>query len=239
MKWYAKAKHQMEEEIFLKKRYEFLVSILTPIIVIIWSFLYCRILFVNNSLISLDDLSENIPGILIQHIIVNLPVWILLIVSLKKIEIKKLCLNLPDKKRWKIILLLLIFVYIGLFFYGLDISKNLIIISYDFVFYLLFVSFTEEFLYRGFIPVLQRNKLPKIMEWILPNILFSASHYVMLFVDGTGIRGVSISELIMFFITTVIFGVVMEFSKRKSNSLYIAVLCHAIYDLYGEIMLWM
>ena len=223
----------------MKKKYDFLLSNIIPVGVITWAFLYYRILFVNNRLISLDDLSGNILGIIIQHIIVNFPIWILLVVSLKAIERKKLCLSMPDKKRWKILLLLLIFVYIGLFFYGLDISENEIKTLYIFLFYFLFVSFPEEYLYRGFIPVLQKNKLPKIMEWILPNILFSASHYVMLFVDGAGIRGISLSELIAFFITTVIFGVVMELLKRKSNSLYIAVLCHAIYDFYGEIMLWL
>lgn len=224
----------------MKKKSDFLLSNIIPVVVIIWSFLYYRLLFINNRLISLDDLSgNNIFSIMIQHIIVNFPIWILLIVSLKKIEIKKLFLNIPDKKRWKIVLLILIFVYIGLLFYGLDISKNMIKVLYISVFYLLFISFTEEYLYRGLIPALQRNKLPKIMEWILPNIVFSASHYVMLFVDDTGIRGIALSELIVFFITTIIFGVIMELLKRKSNSLYIAVLCHAIYDFYGEIMLWL
>lgn len=223
----------------MKKKYDLLLSNSIPVVVIIWSFLYYRLLIINNRLISLDDCSGNIFSITIQHIIVNFPIWILLIVSLKKIETEKLALNIPDKKGWKIFLLILIFVYTGLFFYGLDISKNMIKTLYIFVFYLLFVSFAEEYLYRGFIPALQRNKLPKIVEWILPNILFSASHYVMLFVDGEGIRGIALSELIVFFITTVIFGVIMEFLKRKSNSLYIAVLCHAIYDFYGEIMLWL
>lgn len=77
------------------------------------------------------------------------------------------------------------------------------------------------------------------MEWFLPNIIFSGSHYVMLFVDGTGIHGISPSALIAFFVTTVLFGIIMEFLKRKSDSLYIAVLCHAIYDFYGEVMLWL
>lgn len=223
----------------MRKKSDFLLSNIIPIVAIIWSFLYYKLLFINNRLISLDDLSGNVFHIMIQHIIVNFPIWILLIAGLKKIEIKNLFLNLPDKKRWKIVLLVLTFVYIGLFFYGLDISKNMIKVLYTFIFYLLFVSFAEEYLYRGLIPALQREKLPKIMEWILPNLLFSASHYVMLFVDGSGIHGISFWELTIFFITTVIFGVIMEFLKRKSNSLYTAVLCHAIYDFYGEIMLWL
>ena len=106
--------------------------------------------------------------------------------------------------------MILFFAYIGLFFYGLEISNNVIKALYNFVFYLLFVSFPEEYLYRGLIPAIQRNTLPKIIEWILPNILFSASHFVMLFVDGTGFQEISLSEILVFFITTVIFGVVME-----------------------------
>lgn len=222
----------------MKKKYDLFLSNLIPIVVIIWAFLYYRILFINNKLISLDDLSGNIPGIMIQHIIINFPIWILLIISLKKIELQKLYLKLP-KKGWKILLLALILIYIGLFFYGLTISKHIINTLYISLFYLLFISVPEEFLYRGFMPALQKNNLPKVMEWILPNILFSASHYVMLFVDGSGIRGISLFQLTAFFITTIIFGVVMEFFKRKSNSLFIAVLCHAIYDFYGEIMLWL
>lgn len=220
-------------------KYIFLLSNIIPIFVIIWSFLYYRLLFVNNRLISLDDFSGNSFGIIIQHIVVTFPIWLLLIVSLKKIEIKRLCLNLPDKKRWKVVLLILIIFYIGLFFYGLDISKRMIKTLYISIFYLLFVSFPEEYLYRGFIPAIQRNKIPQIMEWIIPNILFSASHFVMFFVDGVGLREISLFELIVFFISTVIFGIVMELLKRKSNSLYIPVLCHAIYDFYGEIMIWL
>lgn len=223
----------------MKKKHAVLLSNIIPAVVIIWSFLYYRLLFINKRLISLDDLSGNVFSIMIQHIMVNLPVWLIFFIIIKKIRNEKLYLNIPNQRRWKIVLLILIFVYIALFFYGLDISKDIVKALYDFVFYLLFVSFVEEYLYRGLLPALQKDKLPKILEWIWPNVLFSASHYVMLFVDSTGIRGIKVSELILFFITTIIFGVIMEFLKRKSNSLYIAVLCHAIYDFYGEIMLWL
>lgn len=104
---------------------------------------------------------------------------------------------------------------------------------------LIFVSFMEEYLYRGLVPALQKNELPKVVEWILPNILFSLSHYIMLFVEPSGIKGITISALLGFFVTTTLFGIIMELLKRKSSSLYIGILVHAIYDFYGEIMLWL
>lgn len=41
------------------KNKNILLSIIIPIIVAVWSFLYYKILFINKLLISLDDLSNN------------------------------------------------------------------------------------------------------------------------------------------------------------------------------------
>lgn len=126
-----------------------------------------------------------------------------------------------------------------LFFYGLSIIHNVIKVLYFFIFYLLFVSFAEEYIFRGIVPYLQKNKLPKIIEYLLPNVLFTGMHFVTLFVDPSGNSEITFFAALAYFITTMIFGVFMEFLKRKSNSLYIPILAHAIYDFYGEIMLWL
>lgn len=225
---------------FIMKKNHLVLSIIAVSIVILWSFLYYKILFNNNMLISLDDLSStNVLNIALQHILVNLVVIVFFAIGVKRIGSKKLFLHIPSKKIWKILLAVFVIAYCALFAYALNISHNIIKALYTFIFYLVFVSFTEEYLYRGLVPALQKNELPKVMEWILPNVLFSLSHYVMLFVEPSGMSGIAITDLLIFFISTAIFGIIMEFLKRNSNSLYIGVLAHAIYDFYGEIMLWL
>lgn len=224
----------------MRKNRDLILSIVIPMIAVLWEFLYYKILFNNNMLISLDDLSENnIFNILIQHIVVNLPIIIFFIIALKKINYKKLYFNLPTKKLWKIILMILAVVYFGLFIYGFSISHNIVKALYSFIFYLIFVSFGEEYIFRCLIPFLQKDKLPKTIEWFLPNILFSLMHLIILFVDTSGLNEITLTALIIYLITTIIFGVVMELLKRKSGSLYVPILAHAIYDFCGEIMLWL
>ena len=224
----------------MRKNRDLILSIMIPIIVALWEFLYYKILFHNNMLISLDDLSENnIFNILIQHIVVNLPIVIFLMITLKKINYKKLYFNLPTKRLWKIILIILVIICFALFIYGFSISHNIVKVLYSFIFYLIFVSVGEEFIFRCLIPFLQKDKIPKIIEWLLPNILFSLTHLIVLFVDTSGLNEISLITLIIYLITTIIFGVVMELLKRKSGSLYVPILAHTIYDFYGEIMLWL
>lgn len=110
-------------------------------------------------LISLDDISTNILNISLQHIIVSLPIIIFFVTALKKIGSEKQFLNIPAKRMWKILLVIGVIIYCVLFFYALSIGNNSIKVVYTAVFYLLFVSFMEEYIYRGLIPALQINYL--------------------------------------------------------------------------------
>lgn len=131
-----------------------------------------------------------------------------------------------------------IVIYTGLSVYGIFLISDLIHVLYVSVFYLFMVSLIEEYMYRGWMPALVKNVLPKWCLWILPNLIFTLAHYVMIFVDDTRISDIGISDLVVFFFSTMGFGLLMELIKRKSQSLWIVVLLHAIYDFYGEIMLW-
>ena len=214
-------------------------SIAFPLAWILWSFIFYKALFLNGRLISMDDVATHLGSISLQHIFVNLPVWLLLFWNLrKKSEDRNYSLSLPKKKAGKIVLGLEVIIYIGLFAYGMSIEANFLQVMYAAIFYLFMVSFLEEYIYRGWMPELLKDVMPKWAVWIVPNLLFTISHYVMLFVDDTGIEGIGISELLMFFVSTMIFGLLMELIKRKTNSLWIVILLHAIYDYYGEIMLW-
>ncbi len=61
----------------------------------------------------------------------------------------------------------------------------------------------------------------------------------MLFVDPSRVSEITFFDTLVYFITTIIFGMIMELLKRKSNSLYTSILAHATYDFYAEIMLWL
>ena len=214
-----------------------IMGITFPLIIILWTFLFYKFLFLYGKLISLDDARTHIGHIIFQHIVVNLPIWFMLIRSVKK-DRKAFFLILPHKKFWQIILGIETLIYLGLFVYGVSIKVDIVQVLYSAAFYLFMVSFAEEFLYRGWIPMLLKNGFSEWTVWILPTLLFTLSHYVMIFVDNQGIKDISISQLLFFFLSTIVFGLLMELIKRKSQSLWIVVLLHAIYDFYGEIMLW-
>ncbi len=212
-------------------------SFLLAAIYICWAFIYYKILYHEHSLISIDDAGEKTLKLFLQHIIANIPAILLFAICVKKKQQKKVFLNMPEVRPMKLILILILIFYVLMFFYSLNIIGNIVESAYIAIFYLVFVAFSEEFFYRGILPsILKGNS--KWLRLLLPNIIFSISHLAMLFVYEDGLESLLRWQTLYFIISTVIFGIILEMVKRKSGSLYIPVMLHAVYDFYGEISLY-
>lgn len=222
----------------MRKNKNLSTSIIFPIGCVAWAFLYYKFLFLRGSLISLDDAQAHLGRILFQHIAVNLPAWLLLVWGVKTKDKKEFFFCVPGRISGKIILGAASAAYLALLAYGLWLNSKPVQVLYAFVFYLLLVSFVEEYIYRGWLPAMLKGNASEWAVWIVPNALFALSHFVMIFVDDEGMKGMAVSTMLFFLVHTVFFGMVMEFAKRRLGSLWIAVLFHAIYDFCGEMMLW-
>lgn len=215
-------------------------SLLCAGIVIFWGFIYYKILYHTPYFVSIDDAGTKTVRLFLQNVMVNIPVILMMIVALKRGKRDDLAISMPKGKMARIILLALAVIYVLLYVYAITVMEHMITASYMAMFYLLLVSFTEEFLYRGVLPKLLKNNA-KVVRLLLPNILFALAHIVMLFVYDDAVKTITTSgmQIIISIFSSIVFGIIMELAKRKSGSLFVPVLLHAIYDFYGEIMLWL
>ncbi len=207
-------------------------------IVIFWGFGYYKILYHTPYFISFDEADKNTFRLFVQHVIVNLPPLLCIFFCIVRKRRDRIFMKVPEGKWGRLCLILLCAVYAALLACSLKIIGNTVNTVYMAVFYLFFVSFTEEFVYRGVLPaLLEKNSVP--VRWLLPNILFSLAHVAMLFVSDDGLEGLSNWSICLYIVSTVLTGLVFELAKRKSKSLYLPILLHAVYDFFGEIMLWL
>lgn len=149
-------------------------------------------------------------------------------VILRKKTVDYLALGL-EKKSAKIIVLVLVIVCVLSLTRQLVVYDDRVTIVFKWIYYLVFVAFCEELEYRALMPAILKDRVHKYVEWILPNILFACAHLLLPMIQGKsfaellGILGSSI-------LGYVLMGVFWEWCKRKTGSLWVGVLIHAIMD---------
>lgn len=219
----------------MEKSRKIIQCIISVVFTVIWTYIIERFLYTGGYVISLDNSEKNIIGIIFQYIVINIPFIVIFLISFRKENKFRLYWKIPDTKIRRLSMILLTAVYAVLLFYGFGIIGNKIRTIFIWFFYLCFVSMCEEFLFRGFIPALLDGALPKYLIWIIPNFLFSITHFTTLFVKG---EGLSAGEIFYVIFSFTLFGVVMEALKRISHTIWIPILAHAIYDFYAELTMW-
>lgn len=185
----------------------------------------------NGGILSVSCASQYLLKITIQSFGVNAPILIMLLLTfmiLRKKAVGYLALGL-EKKSAKIIVLVLTIVY------SLSLARQLIVyddkatIMFKWLYYLVFVAFCEELEYRALIPAILKGRVHKYVEWLLPNVLFACGHLVLLMIQGkelTELLGILCNTIVGY----VLIGIFWEWCKRKSGSLWVSVLIHAIMD---------
>lgn len=95
--------------------------------------------------------------------------------------------------------------------------------------FLMHRNICEELEYRALMPAILKGCVHKYVEWLLPNVLFACAHLMMSMIQGKGfteLLGILGSSIVDY----VLMGVFWEWCKRKSGSLWVGVLIHAIMD---------
>lgn len=222
----------------MEKAKRIIQCIISVVFTVVWTYIIERFLYTGGHLISLDDSEKNIIGIIFQYIVINVPFIVIFLLSFRKENKFRLYWKFPDTKIRRLAMIFLIAIYAVLLFYGFEIIGNKTRTVFICFFYLCFVSMCEEFLFRGFMPTLLDGEVPKYLIWIIPNVLFSLTHFTTLFVKGEGFSGLSAGEIFYVIFSFTLFGVVMEALKKISHTIWIPILAHAIYDFYAELTMW-
>lgn len=196
-----------------------------------YAYVYYKHLYVNGGMLSVSSASQHPVEFVWQSIIVNIPIIIFLILSFvvcRKKATDYLTLTL-GKKSTTIIVLVLGLVYILSLVRQLLVYDDNTMILLKWVYYLVFVAFCEELEFRALLPAILKDRCNKYVEWLLPNVLFACAHLLLPLVQGK-----NAGELFWMLGNTmagyVLVGLFWEWCKRKSGSLWIGVLLHAIMD---------
>ncbi len=102
--------------------------------------------------------------------------------------------------------------------------------AYAWFYYLFFISFFEEFLYRGLVPTfMERSNFPKVLEYTLPAILFGLYQTALPF----GRSGLSLS-VFLDTLPNILISIALHYllyaAKRWSGAMWLPIILHAIIE---------
>lgn len=198
---------------------------------IVWAAVYFRYNYVRGSLLSTGNASEYLGALTFQTIFVNLPIIVILIVAISlkgKVATEIFFFQIRTRSA-KISVTVLSMIYVFQLVTWLGFSDEKVTIVFQWLYYLLAVAFLEEFEFRALFPVLLEKGFSRSVQWILPNILYALAHCVPLVVTG-----MELSQVLMHTFSYlgwyVLFGLFLEWCKRKTQCLWGGVLFHALTD---------
>lgn len=189
-----------------------------------------------GNLLGVSTASSHMPDILFQNVMEILPmlfIFVLSMVLMRGQNLKKLDLGITKKKQL-IAVLVLSLVMIGMAvaaicMHILDAGT----ILYQLCYYLFFIAFFEEFEYRCLFPALLEDKFSNKWVWIIPNLLFGLCHLF----SFIGFSEISYEQIFHFLTSDVlglfVAGCIFQFIRKKTGTVWIAILIHAIYDYSG------
>ena len=207
-------------------------NIIYPIVLIgiyiMYSFFLVKYFYNNDLLIGLNSITTSNIGIkLLDDFLTSL---LIVIIIMSVILIKKQSLNRVRLRRDSIIIACILFsVYMGIFFIKGDFSLTGI---YKCFFFLIIVAFSEEFIFRGYLFRELDRELPTYLAVIISGMMWGAMHAILPIVinnySGIQLMSAIISQLG----GGIVVGAVFILLYKKSKSLIIPILVHALLDFY-------
>jgi len=200
-----------------------------------WTLWYYGGLYRNGTLLAVSQVTaETLPRILFQNILVNGPEILVAAAVLfwmgRERFVQEMGLMIPRKKCLPLLIaagLCLLMLVLALLFSRLE----PLAVSYQWVYYLLLIAFTEELIFRGLLPYLmEKSGAPGWAVWVVPGILFACMHTLMPMVqNGFTVRGLVLRLL------SVLGGYTAGHCgfyalRRWSGTLWLPVLLHGMLD---------
>lgn len=185
----------------------------------------------SGELISTTSASANIPGILAQNLITSafsILIFIIFLLILKHRFADEMYLKVKGKIPF-ITVLALVVILMAFTIYCLISKQDKITVLYNLFYYVFFIAFFEEFIFRDVFPFLLKDE-KSVIRYLVPGIMFGIVHLF----NYSGWQNLSAEYIIQFFTTKflglVVSSFVFQFMKEKSGTIWIPVLVHAIMD---------
>lgn len=207
-----------------------IVSVSLTFIYGVVSYFYFSFLWNKGWLISRNDVtSDNVWFQFLSDTIFNLlfVILILAVILLSKRSLREL--GFTNKYRLESVLLLA--VYIAMFLYHGDFTVRGVYLAF---FYLVIVAFTEEFIFRGFLFTQIEQAYDFEIGIIISGLFFGAMHGLLPTITSNG----SLLDLLInisgkLLGQGIIGGGLFALIYKKSGTLFIPILIHAILDYSG------
>ncbi len=185
----------------------------------------------NGTLIPSTQASSDIPGILLQNLMLTaVPIFIfaIFLLILKKDFAKEMYLRIKGKWQWFGVSALIVCL-IGILVYHLMTQEDKVTAAFLLFYYVGFIAFTEELLCRGACTYLLKNE-KTLIRFLVPNLLFAAMHIF----NYSGWETLTGEYVIKFLRSDMIFifgvGCINQALKEKTGTLWIPILLHAAWD---------
>lgn len=188
----------------------------------------------SRQLYSLKEASEHLVPFFEQNLMTSLvPILLFLVCAflLKKDFAEAICLKVKDKKQvWYIGVLTAILGIMAVV--GIALKKDATAVLYSLFYFLVFVAFLEEFVFRGLCSYLLLDCSWKT-RYIIPNFLFAMTH-IFAYNNFEALT----AEYVFSFIASdlaglFIMGCVFQLIKEKTETLWVPILVHAMCDFAG------
>lgn len=202
-----------------------------------WSLWYYGGLFHGDRLLSAAEVTMgNLGQMLCQHVLVNLPVIFLsmiFLISLRSSFASQMGLTIGQKGR--LATGIMGSVYLAMLATALLMGRTVwLSVTYQWVYYLLFVAFTEELVFRGMLPwLIEKSGLPKWCVWVIPGILFAVMHTLIPVIKFGFSAGSFLMQLLSCLGGYTLGGCIFYSFRRWSGTLWLPVLIHAALDFAG------
>ncbi|MEG2656859.1 MAG: CPBP family intramembrane glutamic endopeptidase [Clostridium sp.] len=201
-------------------------------IYMVYFFFLIKYFYNNDLLIAAKNVTISNIGIsLLIEFLANLLIVIIIMSIMLR---KKQSLNITGTTRnGKIVACILFAIYIGIFFIKGDFSLAGI---YKPFFFLIVVGFSEEFIFRGYLFTELDKELPTYLAIIISGMMWGAMHAAIPIITNNYLVTQSLSVIISTLGGYTAAGAIFVLLYKKSNSLIVPILVHALLDFYPVLM---
>jgi membrane protease YdiL (CAAX protease family) len=195
-------------------------------IYMVYFFFLVKYFYNNDLLISIKNVTISNIGIelLVDFLTSLLIVVIVMLILLRKKQSLNIC---GTTRNGRIVACTLFAIYIGIFFIHGDFSIEGI---YKPFFFLIIVSFSEEFIFRGYLFTELDKELPTYLAVIISGMMWGAMHATLPIIVNNYSVTRSLTAIFSELGGGIVAGGLFILLYKKSNSLIIPVLVHALLD---------
>lgn len=195
-------------------------------IYMMYFFFIVKYFYNNDLLVGVNSVTTSNIGIqLLGDFLANLLIVVIIILILLR---KKQPLNITGTPRnGKIAACILFAIYMGIFFIKGDFT---LLGIYKPFFFLITVGFAEEFIFRGYLFTELDRELPTYLAMIISGVMWGAMHATLPIIINNYSNIQSFSTIISTFGGYTAVGAIFALLYKKSNSLIIPILVHALID---------